>query len=96
MAAYGLGLLTLAFALPSAAQEAASATADDDLSSFVCADSAECVRRVEVGSVCRQSQCVRYIDKNDLLELIGLKKSPGVLEPWKQSGNLSALGPVPG
>jgi hypothetical protein len=48
-----------------------------------CESSTECVRRFDVGSVCRGGQCVRYLDERDLLEMIGLKKSRGVLEPWK-------------
>src|SRR5215472_15914407 len=48
-----------------------------------CESSTECVRRLDVGSVCREGQCVRYLDERDLLEMIGLKKSRGVLEPYK-------------
>jgi len=90
MAAYPFRLLILLVAtgaLPAGAQEEATPAAppaqDGGVPAPACATSTECVRRLDVGSVCREAQCVRYFDEKDLLEMIGLKKSRGVLEPWK-------------
>ena len=62
---------------------AAQPSASGDAAPPACESSTECVRRLDVGSVCREGRCVRYLDDKDLLEMIGLKKSRGVLEPWK-------------
>src|SRR5512146_3176564 len=48
-----------------------------------CGRSADCVREVGYGSVCGGGRCAPYMDGRDLLEVIKLKKSRGVLEPWK-------------
>jgi hypothetical protein len=48
-----------------------------------CAESADCVRALGHGSVCAAARCAPYMDGRDLLEAIGLKKSRGVVEPWK-------------
>ena len=98
MAAHPLRVLALVLAtvaLPAAAQDAldggvgattqerATTVPDAGVTSTACASSSECVVRFDVGSVCREAQCVRYLDGKDLLEMIGLKKSRGVLEPYK-------------
>ncbi|HEY1905570.1 MAG TPA: hypothetical protein VGG91_05985, partial [Myxococcaceae bacterium] len=86
MAAHPLRLVALVLAtgaLPAVAQDAAAMTPDAGLAAPACASSSECVLRLDVGSVCREAQCVRYLDDKDLLEMIGLKKSRGVLEPYK-------------
>jgi hypothetical protein len=48
-----------------------------------CADSTACARELGYGSVCVDGACARYMDGRDLLEMIGAKKSRGVLEPFK-------------
>jgi len=90
MAAFPLrlyGLVLALGALPAHAQQeaapAAPAPPDGGAVAPACANSGECVLRFDVGSVCRDAQCVRYLDRRDLLEMIGLKKSRGVLEPYK-------------
>jgi len=60
------------------AQEASAPAAAEP-----CQSSTECVRRLDVGSVCVDARCIRYLDGKDLLEMIGLKKSRGILEPFK-------------
>src|SRR5262249_34695055 len=64
-------------------QDAVTMVSDAGVAAPPCATSSECVLRNDVGSVCREAQCVRYLDGKDLLEMIGLKKSRGVLEPFK-------------
>jgi hypothetical protein len=72
-----LALLLLASpALPAAAQDSATA-------GHLCASSDECALRLGVGNVCVDEKCTRYLDGRDLLEMIGLKKSRGILEPYK-------------
>ena len=48
-----------------------------------CASSGECVRTLGYGTVCAEAGCRPYLDGHDLLEMIGLKKNPGVIEAWK-------------
>jgi hypothetical protein len=48
-----------------------------------CDDSAECKRVQGHGHVCVDGRCDIYLDRNDLLEMIGLKKSRGVLESYR-------------
>ena len=86
MAAHSLRLLALVLATgayPAAAGDAASMAPDAGVAAPACESSTECVRRFDVGNVCRERQCIRYLDGKDLLEMIGLKKSRGVLEPYK-------------
>ena len=75
--------LVAAAPLPARGQSGAPPAPDAGVAPPSCEGSAECVRRLGVGSVCREVQCVRYLDGKDLLEMIGLKKSRGVLEPYK-------------
>ena len=76
-------LLVAAAPLPARGQSGALPAPDAGVAPPSCESSTECVRRLGVGSVCREAQCVRYLDGKDLLEMIGLKKSRGVLEPYK-------------
>jgi hypothetical protein len=86
-----LALVLATGALPATAQDPTSTAPDagtvamtqDAASTAACESSSECVQRLDVGSVCREARCVRYLDGKDLLEMIGLKKSRGVLEPYK-------------
>jgi hypothetical protein len=48
-----------------------------------CATSPECARALGYGNVCVDGRCERYLDRHDLLELVGLKKKSGVVEPWR-------------
>src|SRR5262245_57259945 len=83
MRTYARCLLVLALAAAPLGAGAQPSVADGGVAPPACESSTECVRRLDVGSVCREGQCVRYLDEKDLLEMIGLKKSRGVLEPWK-------------
>src|SRR5215831_10320453 len=74
-----LVLLVLGAGLPASAQEAAPAAP----APAGCIASAECALRLGAGNVCQDGRCARYLDGKDLLEMIGLKKSRGVLEPYK-------------
>ena len=77
-------LCLLVLILPAAASAQAPTSAPDaGVPEPTCTSSTECRDRLDVGSVCRESHCLRYLDDKDLLELIGLKKSRGVLEPFK-------------
>ena len=78
-----LGLVLAAGAVPALAQDTPSNAPDAGVAAPACTSSSECALRLGVGSVCREALCVRYFDEKDLLEMIGLKKSRGVLEPWK-------------
>ncbi|HTS81164.1 MAG TPA: hypothetical protein VMH40_11240 [Myxococcaceae bacterium] len=74
-----VALVLAVAALPATAQDsppAAPAPAE-------CAASVDCALRLGVGNVCLDGQCERYIDGRDLLEMIGLKRSRGILEPYK-------------
>jgi Omp85 superfamily domain len=73
----------LLVAAPAGARSQGEPTPDAPPAPPACANSTECARRLDVGFVCREAQCIRYLDGKDLLEMIGLKKSRGVLEPWK-------------
>src|SRR6516165_6223230 len=72
-------LLLAARAFPAAAQDTATPASPPS----ECMNSADCALRLGVGNVCQESRCTRYLDGRDLLEMIGLKKSRGVLEPYK-------------
>jgi len=74
-----LVLLLLGVALPAAAQDSRPVNAG----AAGCSTSGDCALRLGVGNVCQDGSCVRYLDGRDLLEMIGLKKSRGVLEPYK-------------
>jgi hypothetical protein len=76
-------LVAVALAAAPVRAGAQSSAPDGGAAPPACESSNECVRRLDVGSVCREGQCVRYFDEKDLLEMIGLKKGRGVLEPWK-------------
>jgi Omp85 superfamily domain len=76
-------LVVLALAAAPLRAGAQPSAPDGGVAPPACESTTECVRRLDVGSVCREGQCVRYLDEKDLLEMIGLKKSRGVLEPWK-------------
>jgi hypothetical protein len=74
-------LVAAAAALAAALLPAAAAAEDAPV--IRCADSATCARALGHGSVCTDGACARYMDGRDLLEMIGAKKSRGVLEAWK-------------
>ena len=73
-----LVLMLVGAALPVSAQDSAPASG-----AIGCTSSDECAVRLGVGNVCQDGRCARYLDGRDLLEMIGLKKSRGVLEPYK-------------
>ena len=62
---------------------ALAAAAPPESGTPACARSAECAREVGYGSVCLDGRCGPYIDDRDLLEVIKLKRSRGIVEPWK-------------
>jgi hypothetical protein len=61
----------------------ARAAAQDDSAAERCSASAECARAGGYGNVCAAGSCRPYLDGYDLLEMIKLKKNPGVIEPWR-------------
>ena len=66
-------------ALGEAADPAVAATADE---APACSTSAGCARTFGYGHVCADGRCSPYLDGRDLLEMIRLKKSRGVVEPF--------------
>jgi len=61
-----------------------------------CATSADCSRAAGYGQVCAEARCGPYLDRLDLLEAIGLKKSHGTLEAYKLYPSvIPALGYTP-
>lgn len=41
-----------------------------------CADSRECARREGYGNVCADGKCLGYLDRTDLLDVLGISKGP--------------------
>jgi hypothetical protein len=74
-------MLAAALALALAADPAAATTVAP--AANACASSAECARVHGHGSVCESGRCAPYYDRYDLLEMIGMKKKSGVIEPWR-------------
>jgi hypothetical protein len=81
--AFCLVLALLAAAPTAGRAQSADAAPDGGVPEPTCTSSNECVRRFDIGSVCQEARCIRYLDGKDLLELIGLKKSRGKIEPFK-------------
>lgn len=69
----------LALALAALGEAAAS----DSLPAPVCSESAECSRAQGYGNVCADGRCAPYLDGRDLLEMIGVKQSRGVVEAYR-------------
>ena len=78
-----LRALALALASVGGAAVAEAGVADEAPAAAACAASAECARAEGYGSVCADRRCTPYLDGRDLLEMIRLKKSRGVVEPFK-------------
>jgi hypothetical protein len=75
-------VLSLALAVLGAAGHPSSAGAPD-AAAPPCERSAECAAELGHGKVCDAGRCVGYMDGRDLLEIVGLKRSRGTVEPWR-------------
>lgn len=79
-------LLALALAAapaPAPSPEAPAAAPAAREAAPSCDRSAECASRLGYGSVCVEGRCAPHMDGRDLLEMIKVKRSRGVVEPWK-------------